>query len=316
MVMWERLGRVFVPDGTTPWMRSHAANPFAVPTGKDQFRIFFSARDEQNRSSVAWIDYDLAARRVQHVSDHPALGPGERGTFDDSGISVGCIVRDGDLLLLYYAGWNLAVTMPFRNSIGLAISRDGRTFERASRAPVLDRSEYDPFSMSYPFVLRRASSEWIMWYGSNVDWQPAHHAIKLAVSSDGRQWSPTGEICVGAEGMAFSRPSVLVDDDGYRMWYSFRGEKYRIGCATSVDGRHWTRRDDDLGLGPSASGWDSQEVSYPHVFRHGGETYMLYAGDGYGREGFGLARLAVNRSTARAEPESRTARRGRRTARK
>jgi len=32
-------------------------------------------------------------------------------------------------------------------------------------------------------------------------------------------------------------------------------------------------------------------IEYPYVFDHGGEKYMLYNGDSYGRTGFGIAVL-------------------------
>ena len=288
---WRRLGHIFAPDGHLPWMRTHAANPFAVPLDDEHVRIYFSTRDEENRSSVGWLDYSMRVRTIRQVSERPAIGPGERGTFDDSGISVGWIVRDGSRLLLYYTGWNLGVTMPFRNSIGLATSIDGETFERIARAPVLDRSEHDPFSLSYPCVLRRGPSEWWMWYGSNTDWQPEHHVIKFAASVDGIEWEPNGRTCIGEEGLAFSRPSVLAEGGGFRMWYAFRGEDYRIGCARSTDGLSWTREDDAYGLAPASEEWASRACAYPHVFRFHDAHYMLYCGNGYGRTGFGIARL-------------------------
>jgi hypothetical protein len=40
----------------------------------------------------------------------------------------------------------------------------------------------------------------------------------------------------------------------------------------------------------SGEGWDAAMVCYPHVFEQGGNRYMLYNGDGFGRTGFGLAR--------------------------
>ncbi len=292
---WERLGRIFVPDGRTSWMHSHAANPFALPLDDDLVRIYFSSRDEENRSSIGWLDYSMRDRAIARISERPVLAPGERGLFDDSGVSLGWIVASGERLLLYYAGWNLGVTIPFRNSIGLAVSTNGSAFERVSRAPILDRSDTDPFSLSYPCVLRRSESDWIMWYGSNLGWDATtQHVIKRATSMDGLHWRPTGEICIGGDDeSAFSRPSVLVEDSAHTMWYSVRGrgQGYRIGCARSIDSLTWIRRDDKCGLGASGSGWDAREVEYPHVFRHRDETYMLYSGDGYGRGGFGIARL-------------------------
>ena len=45
------------------------------------------------------------------------------------------------------------------------------------------------------------------------------------------------------------------------------------------------------GLDVSQDGWDSEMVSYPHLFTVDDQTYMAYLGNGVGRHGFGLARL-------------------------
>ncbi|MOA10709.1 hypothetical protein D3C78_1306110 [compost metagenome] len=76
------------------------------------------------------------------------------------------------------------------------------------------------------------------------------------------------------------------------MWFSFRsgaGEKYRIGSATSSNGRDWELALESTGIDVSAQGWDSEMIEYPFVFDHGGNRYMLYNGNGYGKTGFGLA---------------------------
>ncbi|MDR3088446.1 MAG: hypothetical protein LBU39_01340 [Desulfobulbaceae bacterium] len=90
---------------------------------------------------------------------------------------------------------------------------------------------------------------------------------------------------------AIARPSVLRDPDGWKMWYSFRGETYRIGYAESPDGLVWTRLDEQAGIDVSATGWDTEMIEYPFVFDHAGRRYMLYNGNGYGKTGFGLAVL-------------------------
>jgi hypothetical protein len=41
----------------------------------------------------------------------------------------------------------------------------------------------------------------------------------------------------------------------------------------------------------SEEGWDSEMMCYPYVFDHKGERYMLYNGNGYGKSGFGIAKL-------------------------
>jgi hypothetical protein len=295
---WQKLGRVFCPENEAEWMVSHASNCVAWPVEGSRVRVYFTTRDAHQRGSIAWIEIDPRhPGEVLARAAEPVLRPGELGTFDDSGVSLACIVEDRGRLLLYYTGWNLGITVPWRNSIGLAVSTDGTSFERVSPAPVLDRNRVDPYSLSYPFVMRDGE-EWRMWYGSNLRWgsheRDMDHVIKYAVGTGPEAWTPTGRICVGIEHegeYAFSRPVVLRDGATWRMWYSYRGEHYRIGYAHSADGLDWQRRDEEGGLTASGTGWDAQSVEYPWVFDHQGQRYMLYNGDGYGRTGFGLAVL-------------------------
>jgi hypothetical protein len=54
---------------------------------------------------------------------------------------------------------------------------------------------------------------------------------------------------------------------------------------------NWKRDDSQINLDVSDMGWDSEMVAYPTVFKLGGSIYMIYAGNGNGQTGFGLAKL-------------------------
>jgi predicted GH43/DUF377 family glycosyl hydrolase len=295
-MLWRKLGLVFHAEDRAHWMRSHASNPVVEHVDGDLFRVYFSTRDEKNRSSIGWVEIDIRnPTRALAVSAQPVIGPGRPGTFDDSGTSVSCLVTTGGARYLYYLGWNLGVTVPWRNSIGLAISHGGEPFRKHTQAPVLDRSAADPFSVSYPWIMIE-NGRWRMWYGSNLNWGPAQadmaHLIKYAESDDGLTWIRDGHVAIPFKSpaeYALSKPCVVRDRDGYRMWYSYRGNKYRIGYAESPDGLQWQRRDEHAGIDVSPSGWDSEAVCYPCVFDHGGRRYLLYNGNGYGKTGFGIA---------------------------
>ncbi len=79
----------------------------------------------------------------------------------------------------------------------------------------------------------------------------------------------------------------------YRYSTQYRGREkgYRIGYAVSDDMLHWTRDDAKAGIDVSDSGWDSEMISYAHVFELDGAIYMFYLGNQVGKHGFGLARL-------------------------
>ena len=296
---WKKLGLIFCPKNNHDWMASHAANPVAELLRGTLFRVYFSSRDRDNRSSIGFAEFDIRNLKVSRIASQPLVRPGEPGLFDDSGASMGCLVIVNRKRYLYYTGWNLGVTVPWRNSIGLAINdADELVFKKYSKAPIVDRSEIDPFSVSYPWVMQDGPV-WKMWYGSNLSWGAQHsnmnHVIKYAESSDGIVWERQGVIAIPLQSSGewgVSKPCVIKEAGIYKMWYSYRGQNYRIGYAESVDGIHWERKDKAVGIDVSESGWDSEMIEYPFVFDHEGERYMLYNGNGYGKAGFGLAVLA------------------------
>ena len=296
---WTKLGMLFCPDRRYSWMRTHAANPVAEWRGGDLFRVYFSSRDDHKRAHIGYVDVDIKnPTEILSVSQEPILVPGVTGLFDDSGVSIGCIVPHQGRRYLYYLGWNLGVTVPWRNSIGLAISEGvDAPFIKVSPAPIMDRDRVDPYSISYPWVMID-EGRWRMWYGSNLRWgseqRDMDHLIKYAESDDGIHWRREGKVALPfqAEGeFAMAKPCVVRDEGLYRMWYAFRGEAYRIGYAESADGLDWTRKDAEAGISVSDTGWDSETVDYPFVFDHAGKRYMLYNGNSYGATGFGLAVL-------------------------
>lgn len=299
---WIKQGRIFEPTGVIPWITSHSAVPIPYYLGADRFRVYFSARDECNRAHVAYIEIDITSpTHILAWSERPVLNPGPPGNFDDSGAMSDWILRRGDDLYLYYTGWNRGVTVPFRNSIGLARSRDGgRSFLKQYEGPVLDRSIYDPCFLASACVLLEESRA-RLWYVSGVRWEKQggalkhYYHIKYAESADGIVWDRKGHVCIDFCGEEYvtSRPCVIREADGYKMWYSHRGDTYRIGYAESPDGLEWQRKDHLVGIDVSESGWDSEMIEYAYVFDHADRRYMLYNGNGYGKSGIGLAILDV-----------------------
>jgi len=299
--VWQRLGRLFEPQRQRDWLVTHAANPLPLVLADGRVRIYFNYRDAASRSAIAWLDWlpptGDGPGDVLTLAETPILLPGEAGAYDDSGASLGCIVPVDDRLWLYYIGWNLAVTVPWRNCIGFAQGRLDGVFDKPSLAPMLDRHAVDPYSLSYPWVLRESEQIWHMWYGSNLAWgkeqASMQHVLKYASSTDGQNWQRDGRICLNLKPgeIGLSRPCVYRDGDAWRMWYAIRGAQYRVGYAESADGLVWRRLDDRVQFAGTAGDWESDEQAYPCVFQLSGQWYMLYNGNRYGATGFGVARL-------------------------
>ncbi len=301
---WTKLGHLFNVDGTSQWAQSHAAVPFVTDITDGQLSVIYSTRDGSNRSHVGRAHFDLDFNLLS-VDKAPLISPGKLGRFDEDGTTASYEVKAGNLRYLYYAGWNRGTSTPFRNALGLAISRDGgQSYERFSEGPILDRSTVDPCFVAGACVLQ-SNERFQMWYISCVDWKQLgdkfrhYYHLKYATSDNGIDWSRTGTVAIDFKTefeYAISQPWVIIDEGIYKMWFSYRGqqvtETYRIGYAESLNGVTWERNDRSVELEVSASGWDSEMICYPFVFNLRGRRLMLYNGNDYGRSGFGLAELS------------------------
>lgn len=297
---WRKLGMLFNAAGQYDWMLSGAALPVPEHLGGDLYRIYFSPRDAQNRSHIGYVVVDMTdPRKILDISAEPVVSPGALGAFDDSGCSMAGLVHCGGRKHLYYIGWNLGVTVPFRNSLGLLVADGDAGFKRYAPGPIMDRTPFEPHFLGCCCVMLDGG-RWKMWYPVCTEWRisggaPQHrYHIKYAESDNGVEWRRDGLVCIDYQDdaeYAISRPSVVRDGPVWKMWFAHRGGKYRIGYAESEDGMRWNRMDDRAGIDVSADGWDSEMMEYPFVFDHDGARYMLYNGNGYGGSGFGLAVL-------------------------
>ncbi|KAB2933636.1 MAG: hypothetical protein F9K24_07280 [Leptonema illini] len=296
---WRKLGRIFEPAPVHPDLLSHAANPLPIHLEGDIYRVLYSGRNSENRSSVGFFDLDVVQRKVVNVHQRPVFRFGPEGSFYSHGVSIGnCYEANGQRFILFM-GWQVREGEHWRGDIGRLTLSDDWTLSLADESAYMTTDSLDSVSLSYPFVLKVGDGSFVMWYGSTTVWDAGNgemvHVINYARSQDGEQWDKKG-IAIPYElnvAQAFSRPTVLVADSGfYEMWFSYRsgtGEKYRIGYAKSADGAHWVRALDETGITVSPEGWDSEMICYPFVFEHKGEQIMLYNGNGYGKTGVGLA---------------------------
>jgi hypothetical protein len=297
---WNKLGLIYSVQSQHPELYSHAANPLPVYLHDNVYRIFFSARNKDNKSSVAYVDIDIVKLNVVNSTQEPVIRYGNNDSFYSHGISIGnCYTGNDSKKYILFMGWQLRNSEHWRGDVGrIELIEDNKMVVNPDY-PFLGTDEEDSVSLSYPFVVFHQGI-YKMWYGSTVSWTSENgemiHVIKYATSTDGVKWEKHGIAIPYQIGVAqaFSRPSVIIDNSGYHMWYSYRsgsGTKYRIGYSNSKDGVNWVNKLNETGIDVSEHGWDSEMICYPFVFDHKGERYMLYNGNGYGKEGFGLAKL-------------------------
>jgi len=299
---WIKKGLVHAPSSYLWWAKTHAYVPTAEVLD-DCIRVYFASWDENRFGRIGVVDLDIDdPSDVLRIVTEPILDIGTLGTFDDCGVTPSCVVSVEGVKYLYYIGWQRTERVPYMLFTGLAFSVDGANFTRYCEVPILDRTPIEPFSRSAPCVLVE-DGIWKMWYWSCIRWTEDnktlryYNAIRYVESDDGINWHSDPHICILPEGpmdYAAGRPWVMKDGDLYRMWYSIRSDAripYRLGYAESPDGLHWTRKDNEVGITVSESGWDSEMICFSSVVDAGGKRYMFYNGNNHGEGGFGYAVL-------------------------
>lgn len=299
---WRKMGRVYVPDGSKSWARHTTLTPTPILYDDRTIRVYAGFRDAEGVSRIGYVDVDADdPSRVLGESKEPVLDVGVNGAFDDNGVILGDIIAHDGKLYMYYVGFQLVEKAKFLAFTGLAISDDGGdSFERHSRAPVLDRGDNELYIRAIHSV-RVEDGVFRVWYAAGNGWQmidgtpyPQYH-IRYLESADGIRFSGEGQLCVDVRGTEYriGRPRVFKMGGNFRMHYTkgtIEGD-YLAGYAESEDGLVWRRMDEKMGITLSQEGWDSRALAYPALLDCKGKTYMFYNGNDMGRTGFGYAVL-------------------------
>ena len=295
---WEKIKLIIKPKKSLFWGKTYCMLPTPIRIKRNIFRIFYSSRNKKNQSFIGFSDIDFSKNfKIVNYSKKPVLSPGVLGSFDDNGVTPSSIVRKNSKLFLYYVGWKPRSTTRYSLVSGLAISNDnGKTFKRFSKAPILNLSNREPYSiLTAPWVIKQKGI-WKMWYVSGEVWlnpDLPRYNIKYAYSKNGMNWIQTGKVCIKIKKneRAIARPCVFYENKTYYMIYSYETfkQKYRIGFAKSKDGLNWKRDDKKFNFKVSSKGWDSEMIEYGVIVKYKNNTFMLYNGNKYGMDGIGIA---------------------------
>lgn len=315
---WVKKGKVFDPKGRFDWMQHFAQNP-NVLVMEDRLRVYFTCRPKPQTdglcvSYTAFVDLSRSDPfEVIYVHDRPVVNLGKVGDFDQFGIMPGSLVQlyDQGEVWLYYVGWTRLQAVPYNWAVGLATSGDGgKTFKRYGKGPIMSSTFNEPYLQACPRVWRQSNNQWLMWYQSGVEWiehkghMESVYVTMHATSKDGINWEREGvQVIPSAVEHECQTSSSIFEYGGYyHMLFSYRSgidfrnseRGYRIGYAWSKDLKNWHREDSKAGIDISRSGWDSEMICYPNVFRVDNKTYLFYCGNYFGRDGFGYAILDQN----------------------
>jgi hypothetical protein len=315
MFAFDRMGLVFetrkhsVPN----WMSNFAQAPASL-VFDDFVRVYFSTRPDPDKegkfvSYIGYVDLDSSdLTKIISVAKNPVMPLGERGTFDEFGTYPFSVVRFGERLLGFHGGWTRPISVPFAVAIGISESFDeGKTFQRLGPGPIISASLNEPFIISGPKI-RMFEGRLFLFYIAGKKWiktdfsaEPVYR-IRMASSADGLSWVKEDRdliLPLDEDDEAQASPDVFWYGDRYHMFFCFRktlnyrgrSGSYRLGYASSKDLLTWNRDDSMIDFKPLANSWDEDMIAYPHVVQVQDNWYLLYLGNGVGRDGFGISRI-------------------------
>lgn len=297
---WEKLGLIFKPNQELWWQQSHATHPITLHLEKNKFRIYFSSRDKNEKSHIGYFDYDFKNRLITNLINEPIVSPDILGSFENDGVYTGSIVKNSNVIYLYYLGWIASKNKPFYfTSIGLAFSVDnGKTFNKKFKYPIIGRSKIEPYGILIPHVEK--NKKWEMWYGSLLEWVRINenyftkYNIKYATSENGIDWDLNGkiEIDLDEDETNIAHPHISYIKGKKVLFYSkvVNHNSYLPGMAILYRNK-WIRKDELIGLSDEKTIYDNISVSHLHTVNVENDTYILYNGNNFGKEGILLARM-------------------------
>jgi len=203
----------------------------------DTLKMWFTAIKivpYERRIGYAWSTDGI----LWEIHPDPVLDAGQDGAWDDDFVYGPSVIYHNNEYHMWYCG-NGGNDNPTR--IGYASSSDGINWDKdEENNPVIETGPYDSYYeswLNFPCVMRNYGM-YEIWFSGHDRFE--HYRVGYARSADGIHWDYISEepvLDIGEnetwDDIEVYRPSVLIDDNQYKMWYSGHNGnyQYRVGYA-------------------------------------------------------------------------------------
>lgn len=209
--------------------------------------------------------------------NNPVLDLGSSNSFDSAYVEAPSVLYKDGIYHMWYAGGTGAIW-----TIGHATSSDGLSWSNREPIDIDLSADPDVSNIHDPYVLYE-DGLYKMWYAVSDSGFSFIH-INYATSTDGINWDFVAKDIIPAilyweSENRVSFPSVIHNQDGYKMWFSGSDyDSFRIGYATSTDGLNWTQFPDPVMA--ATQDWEDLGLGGPHVI-YENNIYEMYYHTGY-----------------------------------
>jgi len=211
-IAWMKLGRVLSPQAAEG--SYIAANGSALVVG-DEILYWYEAGYPLHISLARSRDGKNWTRQAELVV---ALGP--RGSFDEKAVADPYVIQTRNGFYMFYLGQDRAR----RQSLGIARSTDGVTWEKLRTNPILEPGApgtFDENGLGEPAVWTSGGQWWMLYTGRDKREQ---RRLGMARSADGVHWERLPNVVLAGsnkwDSQVICDPSIEQTSDGsIRVWF-------------------------------------------------------------------------------------------------
>lgn len=216
------------------------------------------------------------------VGNSPVLTPGSLGSWDSYSIVPSAVIKEYNQYKLYYMGCSSLSGML---SVGLATSSDGINWQKYSIPVMAADNQY--FIIGVTDVIKK-DSMYLAYFGYNNSRAATNNKIGVATSYNGINWTmySGNPILIPTftwEGGSIHHPSVIFENNYYKMVYGNAVEQNAVGLATSADGFNFVKQTSPV-FGVTNTVNNLIQTSYPYYRKFNNVSYIYYSGVNYNKD--------------------------------
>ena len=283
---------IFVTWGTTspgPWtdfgdnpvltINNNPSYPNAVSMGKiifdnDIYKMWYVAIYDNGVTNI-WYAESPNGINWNTIGSSPVLSPGTPGSWDDHAVFPSAILKVNNQYRLYYNAWRVNYGMM---SVGLAFSTDGIHWEKNTAPVMAANSRY--YSIGLEDIVIK-DSLYMAYFHYNIS-SGDNSKIGIATSYDGINWSmyagnPILTATLPWEGGSIHFPTVVVENNQYKMVYGNAIGQNAMGMATSSDGFHFIKQSAPIFINTNTIN-NYIQIAYPYFKKLNNEYRIYYTG--------------------------------------
>ncbi len=291
-ILWKYRQNPVVSEGAaSSWEDDSIMEPCVV-FAKGQYHLYYVGYDGDGTDYAIGLARSDDGKTFSKYGSNPVMTKGGSG-YDFSGVRDPYVLYEDGMFKMWYTGLNGGA-----ESIAYATSSDGTSWTKYASNPVIAQpTDWATNDFGDPCVIIVNGQYWMYTSGGTTVNQ---QRVGLYFSDDGTSWTAhdTLPILSSAPSGDFGSQeildvAVLYDGNIFTMYFTGRNSavvKYKIGLATSYDGKRWVRH--ESALMDTGTTFDTSELQSPCIIVNGEFAMLYYHGDdGAGVHGIGLAEL-------------------------